>query len=244
MRRQPTNFLQAREILGAAVWRNWPLAPLPSNEKVLQADAASRVAATSFKPSTPSSTTRRPTKEVIAFGGISQKFSSTVRLSERVKMQKNRDATQMERAMLIAEQRFHAISPGTKSKLSFSALSDIDIGARANKLGVSSGSNESEIVISISSLKQTEEDRRITYLKNNLNECIEENLDCNILATANSLSTDLALEDQIEPIDNLSDPSLLMPMKFLKKEKKKSDIKLGVSVRRSTRINKNLKIKK
>jgi hypothetical protein len=35
-----------------------------------------------------------------------------------------------------------------------------------------------------------------------------------------------------------------MPIKFLKKQNKKSDIKLGVSVRRSTRINKNLKIKK
>jgi hypothetical protein len=39
-------------------------------------------------------------------------------------------------------------------------------------------------------------------------------------------------------------PSLFMPIKCLKKQKKKSDIKLGVAVRRSTRINKNLKIKK
>jgi hypothetical protein len=109
---------------------------------------------------------------------------------------------------------------------------------------VSSGSNESKIAISISSLKQTEEDRRITYLKNNLNKCIEENSDCNILATANSLCMDLALEDQIEPIDNLSDPSLFMPIKCLKKQKKKSDTKLGVALRRSSRINKKFKIKK
>jgi hypothetical protein len=217
---------------------------VPPKEQVLQADAASQVAAASFNPSTPSSTTRRSTKEVIAFGGISQKLSSPVRSSKRVKMQKNGDATQMERAMMMAEQRFHAISPGTKSKLSFSALSNIDIGARASKIGVSLGSNESEIAISISSLKQTEEDRRITYLKNNLNKCIEENSDCNILATANSLCTDLALEDQIEPIDNLSDPKLFMPIKCLKKQKKKSDTKLGVAVRRSTRINKKFKIKK
>jgi hypothetical protein len=106
------------------------------------------------------------------------------------------------------------------------------------------GSNESEIAISVSSLKQTEEDRRITYLQNNLNKCIEENSDCNILATANSLCSGLALEDQIEPIDNLSDPSLFMPIKCLKKQKKKPDTKLGVAVRRSTRINKTLKIKK
>jgi hypothetical protein len=93
-------------------------------------------------------------------------------------------------------------------------------------------------------LKQTEEDRRITYLKNNLNECLEENSECSILAMANSLSTDLGLEDRIEPIDDLSDPSLHMPIKFLKEQNKKSNIKLGVSVRRSTRINKTLKIKK
>jgi hypothetical protein len=82
-----------------------------------------------------------------------------------------------------------------------------------------------------------------TYLKTNLNECIEENSDYNILATANLLCIDLALEDQIE--DNLSDPSLFMPIKCLKKQKKKSDSdrKLGVAAR-STRINKNLKIKK
>jgi hypothetical protein len=151
-------------------------------------------------------------------------------------MQKNGDATQMERAMMMTEQRLYAISPGTKSKLSFSALSNSEIGARANKLGISLGANESEITISISLLKQSEEDRRITYLQNNLNSCIDENSDSNILATANSLCSDLALEDQIEPIDNLSDPSLFMPIKCLKKQKKKPDTKLGVAVRRITRI--------
>jgi hypothetical protein len=216
----------------------------PLKKQTQQAEAESRVAAISFKPSTPSSTTRRPIKEVIAFGGINQKLSSPVRSSERVKMQKNGDATQMERAMMVTEHRFYAISPGNKSKLSFSALSNSDIGARANKLGISLGSNESDNTISISSLKQTEEDRRITYLQNNLNKCIDENSDCNILAMANSLCSDLALEDQIEPIDNLSDPSLFMPIKCLKKQKKKPDTKLGVVVRRSTRINKTLKIKK
>jgi hypothetical protein len=64
------------------------------------------------------------------------------------------------------------------------------------------------------------------------------------LATANSLCSDLALEDQIEPIDNLPDPSLFMPIKCLKKQKKKVESKVGVAVRRSTRINKTLKIKK
>jgi hypothetical protein len=106
------------------------------------------------------------------------------------------------------------------------------------------GANESEINQSISSIKQCEEDRRITYLQNNLNICIDEDSDSNILATANLLCSDLVLEDQIEPIDNLSDPGLFMPIKCLKKQKKKMDTKVGVAVRRSTRINKTLKIKK
>jgi hypothetical protein len=216
----------------------------PLKDQSQQTDAGSRVAAASFKPSTPASTTRRPIKEVIAFGSINQKLSSPVRLSERVKMQKNGDATQMERAVMMTEQRFYAIALGTKSKLSFSALSNSEIGARANKLGISLGANESKINTSISSLKQCEEDRRITYLQNNLNSCIDENSDSNILATTNSLCSDLALEDKIEPIDNLSDPSLFMPIKCLKKQKKKIDTKMGVAVRRSTRINKTLKTKK
>jgi hypothetical protein len=40
-----------------------------------------------------------------------------VRSSQRVKMQHNGDATQMEHATQLAERRFHAISPGTKSNL-------------------------------------------------------------------------------------------------------------------------------
>jgi hypothetical protein len=53
-----------------------------------------------------------------------------------------------------------------------------------------------------------------------------------------------AIKDQIEPIDNLSDLSFFMPIKCLKKQKKKPDTMLGVAVRRSTRINKTIKIKK
>jgi hypothetical protein len=127
----------------------------PLKDQTQQTDAGTRVAAASFKPSKPTSTTRRPIKEVIAFGGISQKLSSPVRSSERVKMQKNGDAMQMEHAIMRTEQRLYAISPGTKSKLSFSLLSNSEIGARANKLGISLGANESEITISISSLKQS-----------------------------------------------------------------------------------------
>jgi hypothetical protein len=84
-------------------------------------------------------------------------------------MQLNGEATQMERATQLAERRFHAISPGTKSNLSFSKFSDFEIEHKATILGVSLGSSASATKLSIVALKKLEEDRRITYLRNNLN---------------------------------------------------------------------------
>jgi hypothetical protein len=91
---------------------------------------------------------------------------------------------------------------------------------------------------SISALKQLEEDRRITYLKNNLNENLGEEMDCSIIRTANQLSSDLAIEDRDEPVGDSSDPILDMPIKLLRKRNKRNVSTLGVSVRRSTRMNK------
>jgi hypothetical protein len=147
-------------------------------------------------------------------------------------MQPNGDATQ------LAEKRFHALTPGTKSKLTFSKFSDNEIAARANTLGVSLGSNTSEIEQSIVSLKQVEEDRRVTYLKNNLNENLGEEMVCDILSTANHLCSDLEQEDRVTPMGDSSDPVLSMPIKSLLKRTKKNAANMGVSVRRSTRIKK------
>jgi hypothetical protein len=191
---------------------------------------------TTSSPSTPTSKPRKK-EEVIAFGGISKRMASPIRSSQRVRMQHNGDATQMERATQLAEKRLHAFSPGTKSKLSFSKLSDHEIAARAATLGVSLGSNESENNNSIDLLKRTEEDRRITYLQNNLKENLGEEKDCDILDTANQLCLDLELEDRVAPMGDAIDPVLSMPIKMLKRWSKKNISTLGVSVRRSTRIN-------
>jgi hypothetical protein len=61
----------------------------------------------------------RKLADVIAFGGISEEMTSPIRSSQRVKMQPNGDATQMERATQLAEMRFHALTPGTKSTSPF-----------------------------------------------------------------------------------------------------------------------------
>jgi hypothetical protein len=119
----------------------------------------------------------------------------------------------------------------------FSKFSDHEIAARATTLGVSLGSNESEIEHSIVSLKQIEEDRRITYLQNNLNENLGEETDCGILDIANQLCSDLELEDRVAPMGDSLDPVLSMPIKLLRRWNKKNVSNLGVSVRRSTRIN-------
>jgi hypothetical protein len=191
--------------------------------------------------STPTSAAKsRKIEEVIAFGGISEKNASPVRSSQRVRMQLNGDATQLERATQLAEHRMHTFSPGTRSKLSFSKFLDSEIVARATMLGVSLGANISETKCSISALKQLEEDRRITYLKNNLNENLENEMESSILHTANQLSSDLAIEDREEPVGDSSDQLLDMPIKMLRKRTKRSVPTLGVSVRRSSRINKKV----
>jgi hypothetical protein len=193
-----------------------------------------RIAAAPFSPSTPS----RKLADVIAFGGIGEEMTSPICSSQRVRMQPNGDATQMERATQLAEKRFHVLSPGTKPKLAFSKFSDHEIAARATTLGVSLGSNISDIEQSIASLKQVEEDRRVTYLQNNLNESLGIETECEIMSTANQLCSDLELEDRVAPMGDSSDPVLSMPIKSLLKRTKKNAANLGVSVRRSTRIKK------
>jgi hypothetical protein len=181
----------------------------------------------------------RKIEDVIAFGGIREEIASPIRSSQRVRMQPNGDATQMERATQLAEKRFHALTPGTKSNLSFSKFPDHEIAARATTLGVSLGSNMSETEQSIVSLKQIEEDRRVTYVQNNLNESLGEETECSILNTANQLCSDLELEDRVTPMGDSLDPVLSMPIKSLMRRNKKNASNLGVSVRRSTRIKKS-----
>jgi hypothetical protein len=211
--------------------------PLEGEKQASLGKSTSRIAATSPPPSTPIPNQRRH-DEVVAFGGISEKTTSSIRSSQRVRMQHNGDATQLERATLLAEKRLYHSPPGTnpKPKLSFSKLSDFEIAGRATTLGISLGSNESEISNSISLLKHTEEDRRITYLQNNLNEIVVEENECSILDTANQLCSDMELEDRGTPLGESLDPALSMPIKLLKKRNKKNISSLGVSVRRSTRI--------
>jgi hypothetical protein len=55
--------------------------------------------------------------------------------------------------------------------------------------------------------------------------------------TANQLCSDLELEDRAAPVGDSTDPILSMPIKLLRRRNKKNVTNLGVSVRRSTKIN-------
>jgi hypothetical protein len=77
-------------------------------------------------------------EDIVAFGGISNTDASGVRSSERIRAQPNSDATQMERAMLMAQRRddvaYHGMSTPTKDTV-FS-MSDAQILEKARVLGV------------------------------------------------------------------------------------------------------------
>jgi hypothetical protein len=94
------------------------------------------------------------------------------RSRDRVHAQDNADATQMERAVALAQKKNGHASAGThhnlKSKVSFLSLSNNQIVARASKLGVSLGVYVDQVASSVQKIKSIEIDHRITYLKNNL----------------------------------------------------------------------------
>jgi hypothetical protein len=77
-------------------------------------------------------------EDIIAFGGIPDVSSTDLRSSGRIRAQPNADATQMERAMVLAAARD---SPGTIKTpcLSFCDIPDSVVAERVSKLGVSLG---------------------------------------------------------------------------------------------------------
>ena len=89
--------------------------------------------------------------EMVAFGGISDGLAG-VRSSDRIRAQPLADATQLQRAIHLAQQRD---SPGmlSNSKLSFISITNDQIIARASRLGISLGESPSAISSSINLIK-------------------------------------------------------------------------------------------
>jgi hypothetical protein len=122
------------------------------------------------------SPTNKPSmEEVISFGGISRCSDMGMRSSDRIRRQPNADATQMERAMDLAQRRDDTSGQGKNlnCKLSFASFSDDEIIAKASMLDVSMGASHVDCIGAAKMIKDLEYQRALTFL--NVNEIPEDN---------------------------------------------------------------------
>jgi hypothetical protein len=78
-------------------------------------------------------------EEVTAFGGIKSQEANGIRSSGRLRAQPNADATQLQKAMLLAQRRNESFSQGTSQSHSLLNFPDTQIIHNATTLGVSMG---------------------------------------------------------------------------------------------------------
>jgi hypothetical protein len=142
-------------------------------------------------------------EEVIAFGGI-PKTSLGVRTSKRLGCQSDVDMPQMEKAMMNAQLRDVSSGAGKPLPPKFSIVNmpESEIIHKANRLGISLGQSEGEVVKSIRGNKLLEEERILTFLQKN----VEENVNkeegpslCEDLIEDDGIPLDL--DDQLEHIE-------------------------------------------
>jgi hypothetical protein len=168
-------------------------------------------------------------EDVIAFGGVPL---GGIRSSERIKAQPNADATQLERAQKIAQNR----DAGTDfiSRFSLTSIPNEVVVHRASKLGVCFGASPSQIETSVKILKDTALQRTLIMLKKNEDKVKGgESSQCLALDQATDLSDDLEEEEQQ---GSLGHKDQNLPVKKKKKRecnKKNAEVKV---VRRSIRI--------
>jgi hypothetical protein len=110
-----------------------------------------------------------PKADVIAFGGIAEGVVVGVRSSDRLRAQPFADATQLDRAMMIAQRRDDFFGQGTNLNKKFSLLSFIEeeIMHRASRIGVSLGEYENTKLVAARLIQDNEIQRSLVMLKNN-----------------------------------------------------------------------------
>jgi hypothetical protein len=175
------------------------------------------------------------TEELIAFGGIPDCRTSGVRSSGRIRAQPNADATQLERAMMIAQRRDEFQGQGKNLNLEFSVLnfSDSDIIARAEKMGVSLGPDEGSKITSVRMIKETEINRTLTMLKK-VESVVDQELDPHNMLV--SRVSDLC-EDLVENEDTIDTVHVAMDSNVSKQKQTRTRKNYsGTTVRRSTRV--------
>jgi hypothetical protein len=161
-------------------------------------------------------------------------MESGIRSSGRIKAQANANDTQLQRAMLRAQQRDSPFSGlYTTPKFSILNFSEHTIKHRARVLGVSLGESPSKVDASVTILKETESDRYLTVLKNNAS--IVENDPQNLyVSKVSALCEDLTEEDEMDLNDH-TDRSIHDVQAPCGRRKKVYD---KTKVRRSSRIKK------
>jgi hypothetical protein len=115
---------------------------------------------------TPVSTTFS-TEEVIAFGGIKSLEAKGIRSRGRLRAQPNADATQLQKAMLLAQRRSESFAQGNSQSHSLLNFSDAHIIHNDTALGVSMGSSVTDQINAAHIIKENELQRTLTILKNN-----------------------------------------------------------------------------
>jgi hypothetical protein len=172
-------------------------------------------------------------ENIIAFGGIADCSQMGLRSSERLKAQPMADATQMERAMLLAQRRDEPVCSGTAPTNPYSVLnfSDDDILSRAADMGVSLGVSAESKLGSIKLIKDTEVHRSLTLLKKTESTSESNIADPNNLVVSNisALCEDLVEEES----DNMVAAEAMVST--LPRMKTKKNYDTG-AVRRSKRI--------
>ena len=174
-------------------------------------------------------------RKVIVFRGIQDAARRGVRSNDRIRAQPNADATQLERASILAQRR--DLMQGTNLNPLFSILSfsDNDLIAKAVKLGVSLGSSHFEKIKSAKTIKDSELDRTVNLLSKNIGSVDPEDPHNLILNRAASLSEDL-VEDEIDrDLEEILGP--VVPLERTKISRPRKDYSTTFR-RRSVRIKK------
>jgi hypothetical protein len=204
-----------------------------SNSFVSQAGLATKMSTTPGIMTTPVSPALF-SDEVIAYGGIKSQEAKGIRSSGRLRAQPNADATQLEKAMLLAQRRNESFAQGISQPHSLLNFSDEQIIHNATVLGVSMGSSFTAQINAAHIIKENEFQRTLTILKKNesvLDKSAEQ-LPCLIVSRASDLVGDLDDEDFLLDTDLPCASTVTNKIRCNRKKKSYDKTK----VRRSNRI--------
>ena len=151
----------------------------------------------------------RTTEELIAFGGITDPVTAGRHVSNQIQGQPYADDFQLARAKRAAMLRHAETTAGTSFDISCSILhfSEKELVDKANDLGISLGSNETEVVKSVNDLLDMEAERASEIIRNlasiqPMNDNDMNNLGINDLANiCNNLLPSVEAEDE-EDVEN------------------------------------------